>query len=85
VDGWFFVDWIDGFHGSDGWFSWMGSMFFTDGINVFHGRLDGFEGFFLGWIGVFPSFQRSASILSKDKAPFCNLKIQLFHTLFLNY
>ena len=30
LDGWFFVDWIDGLHGSDGWFSWMGSMFFTD-------------------------------------------------------
>jgi len=73
------------FRGLDRWFSWIGWMVFMDGINVFHGRLDGFEGFFLGWIGVFPSFQRSASILSKDKAPFCNLKIQLFHTLFLNY
>jgi hypothetical protein len=38
LDGWFFLDWMDGFRGLDG-------RFFVDRINVFHGRLDGFEGF----------------------------------------
>jgi hypothetical protein len=44
----------------------------------FNGRPDGSEGFSRLGFGVFPFFQRSASILSKARRPFCNPKIRLF-------
>jgi hypothetical protein len=73
----FFKDWIKklrvdqvsglcptgGFHGWD-------SLFFMDERMVLKA--------FQGWIGVFPFFQRSASILSKSRVPLCNLKMHLF-------
>jgi len=33
-------------------------MVFKDGINIFHGRLDGNEGFFLGLDWRFPVFSK---------------------------
>jgi hypothetical protein len=61
----------DGLHGLDHCFSWTGSLFFMDD------RMDS-EGFFKVGFGVFPFFQRSASILSKNQVPLCNLKTRLF-------
>jgi len=63
-------------------FSWIGSVVFMDGLVFFMDERT-VRMAFQGWIGVFPFFQRSASILSKTRVPFCNLKIQLFSIKFI--
>jgi hypothetical protein len=74
--------WMDqiGFHGWDQiGFHRVGSDWFSSGwIRMFFMDDRMIVKVFRGWIGVFPFFQRSASILSKNQAPTCNLKFELF-------
>jgi hypothetical protein len=71
LDGWFFVDWMVGF-------SWIGWLVFTDRMNVFHGRLDGFEGFSQVGLAFSRFFKDLLLYLVNSRLPFVTRKSDYF-------